>query len=84
MNAIKIETTIDEAAAAALPALRPLLGQKVELIALSTAGPTAPNERTLSLDELLAHRIVPPPTVGPVSLDDMERAIARGARGDLD
>jgi hypothetical protein len=37
--------------------------------------------RTLSVDELLAARLSPPPGVGPVSLQDMERAIAEGASG---
>ena len=33
--------------------------------------------RTLSVDELLAARLSPPPGVGPVSLQDMDRAIAQ-------
>lgn len=37
--------------------------------------------RKLSVDELLAARLTPPPGVGPVSLQDMERAIAEGASG---
>jgi len=37
--------------------------------------------RTLSVDEFLAARLTPPPGVGPVSLQDMERAIADGASG---
>ena len=39
----------------------------------------AERRRTLSVDELLAARLTPPPGVGPVSLPDMERAIAEGA-----
>jgi len=35
--------------------------------------------RTLSVDEFLATRLTPPPGVGPVSLQDMDRAIAEGA-----
>lgn len=80
MHAIKVETTIDEAVAGAIPALRPLLGRRVELIALDAAPALAP-ERKLTVDELLASRIKPPPGVGPVSLEDMERAIAEGALG---
>lgn len=80
MNAIKVDTTIDESVARAIPALRPLLGRQVELIALDTA--TAPAlERKLTVDELLASRIKLPPGVGPLSLEDMERAIAEGALG---
>jgi hypothetical protein len=78
MNAIRIDTTIDEAVAHAIPALRPLLGRHVELIALDTAPAPA---RGLTVDELLASRIKLPPGVGPLSLEDMERAIAEGALG---
>jgi hypothetical protein len=38
-------------------------------------------ERKLTVDEFLAARLTPPPGVGPVSLQDMERAIAEGAVG---
>ena len=37
--------------------------------------------RALSVDELLAARLTPPPGVGTVSLQDMERAILDGASG---
>ena len=37
--------------------------------------------RRISLDEFLATRLTPPPGVGPVSLEDMDRAIAEGAIG---
>lgn len=82
MNAIKVETTVDEATATALPALRPLLGKRVEIIALQAEGepPEAP-KRKLTLDELLAARLTPPPGVGPISLEDMEKAIEKGATG---
>ena len=80
MNAIKVDTTIDEAVARAIPALRPLLGKHVELIALVAASAPAP-ERKLTVDELLASRIKLPLGVGPLSLEDMERAIAEGALG---
>jgi hypothetical protein len=80
MNAIKIDTTIDEAAARAFPALRPLLGRRVELIALEAPPPPAP-ERKLTVDELLASRIKLAPEFGPLSLEDMDRAIAEGALG---
>ena len=43
----------------------------------AVAGPA----RTLGVDELLAARLTPPPGVGPVSLEDMDRAIAEGASG---
>ncbi len=81
MNAIRVDTTIDEMLARAVPALRPLLGRRVELIALdeAPAGP-APRPR-LTVDELLASRVELPAGVGPISLDDMERAIVEGALG---
>ena len=37
--------------------------------------------RRLSVDEFLAARLTPPPGVGPVTLQDIERAIAEGASG---
>jgi hypothetical protein len=41
----------------------------------------AERERSLNVDEFLATRLTPPPGVGPVSLQDMDRAIAEGAMG---
>jgi hypothetical protein len=76
MNAIRIDTTIDEAVARAIPALRPLLGRHMELIALDAA---PPQERKLTVDELLAARVELPAGSGSVSLEDMERAIVEGA-----
>jgi hypothetical protein len=78
MNAIKIDTTISEAVARAIPALRPLLGKRVELIALDAA---PPGEPVLTVDEFLAARIKPPAGSKPISLEDMERAIAEGSLG---
>jgi hypothetical protein len=74
MNAIRIDTTIDEAVARAIPALRPLLGRHVELIALDTTAP--PSGSKLTVDEFLTARIERPVGVGPISLEHMERAIA--------
>lgn len=78
MNAIRIDTTIDEAVARAIPALRPLLGRHVELIALDA---DQPREHLLTVDEFLDARITLPTGTSPVSLEDMERAIAEGALG---
>lgn len=80
MKAIKVDTTIDEAVARAIPALRPLLGKRVELIALDAA-PAWGSDRTLTVDELLSSRIKLPPGTPALSLEDMERAIAEGALG---
>ena len=46
-----------------------------------TPKPAAVAERKLSVGDLLAARLTPPPGVRPVSLQDMERAIAEGASG---
>jgi hypothetical protein len=80
MNAIRVGTTIDEAVARAIPALRPLLGKRVELIALDESPGGAANGK-LSVDELLASRVKLPPGVGPLSAEDIEHAIAEGAQG---
>jgi len=47
MNAIKVETTVDEATARPIPALRPLLGKRVEIIALQTEGEVAQASKRL-------------------------------------
>ena len=48
-----------------------------------TPRPAAVAERgsKLSVDEFLAKRLTPAPGVGPVTLQDMDRAIAEGANG---
>jgi hypothetical protein len=40
--------------------------------------------KRLTLDELLAARLTPPLGVGPVSLEDMEKAIEKGATRAID
>ena len=52
-------------------------------IAEDTPNPAAVPERgrTLSVDEFLAGGLTPPPGVGSVSLENMDRAIAEGASG---
>jgi hypothetical protein len=82
VNAIKVETTVDEATASAIPALRPLLGKRVELIALQTeGGASEPAKQKLTLDELLARRVDAPPGTPPLSDEDIRRAIVEGALG---
>jgi len=78
VNAIKVETTVDEATASAIPALRPLLGKRVELIALQTEASDVPTQR-LTLDELLARRVDAPPGAPPLTEEDIRRAIIEGA-----
>ena len=90
MNAIKFETTIDETVAQAMPKLRPLLGKRVELIALDAelpageSAPARPQRRKISWDEFLAQRLVRPLGVAPVTLEDMERAMSRFQAGPAD
>jgi len=80
VNAIKVQTTVDDATAAAIPAFRPLLGKRVELIALQAEAESAKvSEGKLTLDELLARRIDAPTGTAPLTDDDIQRAIITGA-----
>ncbi|HEY2409924.1 MAG TPA: hypothetical protein VGI10_28160 [Polyangiaceae bacterium] len=80
MNPIKVQTTVDEATAAAIPAFRPLLGKRVELIALQAeAEPGEFPKGKLSVDDLLARRIDAPAGAAPLTDDDIQQAIAMGA-----
>jgi hypothetical protein len=80
MNAIRIDTTIDEAIVRALPALQSLLGERVEIIALQ-AEASEPRRRKLTMEEFRAARLERPAGVAPVTLEDMEQAIIAGALG---
>lgn len=80
MSAIKFETTVDETVADVMPQLRPMLGRRVEVIALDAVRPPATRDR-LTLDDFLPHRLKRPADVPTVTLEDMERAIAKGAAG---
>ena len=66
-----------------LPERLRLIEQATAEAAEDTPKPAAVSERTrrLSVDEFLAARLTPPAGVGPVSLQDMDRAIAEGASG---
>ena len=81
MRAIKFETRVDERVVAAIPSLEPMAGRRVEIIALETGSGEPDSRPTVTLDEVVAHRLVRPEGVEPVSLADMEAAIARGAAG---
>ena len=80
MNAIRFEMTVDDAVASAVPKLRPMLGRRVEVIALDTA-PDTPPRSPKTLDDFLVQRLTRPETVAPVHLEDMDRAILEGALG---
>jgi hypothetical protein len=81
MNAIKFKTLIDDSVAGALPELRPMLGRRVEVIALDPR-PETDEVPSLSFDEFLKFRLKRPAGIEPVTLEDMEDAIAEGALGD--
>jgi uncharacterized protein (DUF2267 family) len=63
-----------------LPSLRPLLGRRVERIA-TEADPSSrqATRQRLSFDDFLARRLERPKGVPPVTIEDMERAIIKGA-----
>ncbi len=80
MNAIRFETTVDEATARVIPALRPMLGKRVEVIALQSESETnKASFRRHTLEEVLDHRVDADPGAGPLSTEDIERAILEGA-----
>jgi hypothetical protein len=80
MNAIKVDTTVDQALADAVPELRPLIGKRIELIALQADLPAeSMSRKKITFDEFLAHRIVAPPGTPPLTDADIERAIIEGA-----
>jgi hypothetical protein len=79
VNALKIHKTIDEATARAIPELRPLVGRSVELIVLEPAETSVVRPK-LGVDEfLLVLRRKRPQGVAPVTVEDMDTAIAEGA-----
>jgi hypothetical protein len=80
MNAIKFETTVDEATARAMPALRPMLGKRVEVIAMqSEEEDRETSGHELTLQALLERRVDCPPGAAPLSDEDIQRAIVQGA-----
>ena len=80
MDALRIDVTVDESLLRVLPSLRPLLGHRTELIVLDqgieTPARPAPE---LTLEEFLATRLKRPEGVPPVTVEDMQQAIAAGA-----
>jgi hypothetical protein len=55
---------------------------EAEVIVLEASHPASPRPQPrLTVDELLAARLQRPPGVPPVSLEDIERAIAAGGVG---
>ena len=80
MQALRIDTTVNTALVTAVPALAPLLGHKVEMIALDRGAnqETQLAQKTISFDEFLKHRLIRPKEVTPVTVEAMNNAIAKG------
>jgi hypothetical protein len=79
-QALQIHTRVDEATVNAIPALQPLLGHRVQMIALDLEQPdSVATEQKITFEQFLAHRLKRPEGVSPVSLEDMEGAIIQGA-----
>ncbi len=77
---VKVELVVEERLVRALPALRPLLGRNVQLVAVEADRET--ELERISFDTyLLRRRLSRPSGVAPVSLEDMDQAIAEGAAG---
>ena len=81
MDAVRVNTLIDKGVVTAIPALRPFLGRRVELIALEVEPQPKqqPGKTSIGLDEFLATRPKWPPKHTPITLEEMDQAIAKGA-----
>ncbi|HVT58978.1 MAG TPA: hypothetical protein VHR45_11305 [Thermoanaerobaculia bacterium] len=88
MRAHRLKVTVPESHELRLRLPSDFPTGEVEVIVLEAQGevshPTSP-QRRLTVDELMAARLQRPPGVAPVSLEDIERAIAEGGvgRGDV-
>lgn len=78
--ALQIQTQVNQSLVDAIPALKPLLGHRIQVIALDLEQDNA-NKTTqkISFEEFLQHRLKRPENLPSVSLDEMEKAIAQGA-----
>ena len=79
-QAVQIQTIINEAMVNDIPDLQPLLGHRVQMIALDLE-PTEVDheEQKISFEQFLATRPEWPKDKPPVTLDEMEEAIIQGA-----
>ncbi len=92
-QALQIQTQVDQALVDAIPALKPLLGHRVQVIALDleqstipagidasqSVGAEAPAEGKLTFDEFLATRPAWPSDRPALTLDEIEEGIRQGA-----
>ena len=74
MDAVRVNTLVDKSVVTAIPALRPFLGRKVELIALEVEPQTRQQrEKTsIGLDEFIATRPKWPTDRAPITLEEMD------------
>lgn len=78
-QALQVQTLVDQGVVDALPALKPLLGHRVQMIALDIEPAVSADADTkIGVEEFLAHRLKRPEGMPSISLDDMEQAIAEG------
>nr|VFJ48250.1 MAG: hypothetical protein BECKDK2373B_GA0170837_10203 [Candidatus Kentron sp. DK] len=80
-QALQTRTVVDDRLAAALPALRPLLGRRVRMSALEISDSAESAAKKMYFDEFPAFRLKKPEGMASVSLEAMERAIIKGATG---
>ncbi len=79
-QAVQIQTIINEAMVKDIPDLQPLLGHRVQMIALDLEQTDeAQEKKKLTFEEFLASRPEWPKNRPPVTLEEMEEAIVKGA-----
>ena len=86
MRAHRLKVTVPESHELRLRLPSDFPTGEAEVIVLEASLPAGPRPQPrLTVDELLAARLQRPPSVAPVSLEDIERAIAAGGvgRGDV-
>ena len=78
MDAVRANIFVDDGVVTAIPALSPLLGREIELIALKLKPQSGQQGKSLmSLDEFIATRQKWPAGQPPIALKEMDRAIAQ-------
>ena len=85
-QALQIQTVIDQAIVQNLPELAPLLGHRVQMIALDleSAFSAEENQEQMTFEQFLYTRPEWPKDKPAITLDEMAEAIAQGACRDAD
>ncbi len=84
-QAMQIQTVVNDAIAASIPELRPLLGHRIQVVALDLGqDDTDRPELIASFEHYLATRQPWPADRPPLTLEEMEEAIKRGACASAD